>query len=157
MGGDLDRVSEWRHHFLTVPFEFTRTASVKTRYYMAEQKRQNIGQNFMCMKRTAVQQMYVTMTWRSEYAPTLRVSELVIEWNENVRMAQNSEEFSESYFDACCTVWDRLMVHIPLRDKISQMEEEFVCDSDGGPWKSIYRLVALVKKKVWQERWGFNT
>ena len=145
-GDDLDRVNVWRHHFLTVPFEFTRTASVKLRYYMAEQKRQNIGQNFASMKRLAVQQMYVTMTWRSEYAPNLKVSDLVIEWNSNVRMAQNSEEFSESYFDACCTVWDRLMVHVTLRDKILLMEEEFVCDPDGGPWKSIYRLEALVKK-----------
>ena len=54
-GDDLDRVNVWRHHFLAVPFEFTRTVSVKLRYYMAEKKRHNIGHNFMSMKRTTVQ------------------------------------------------------------------------------------------------------
>ena len=34
-GDDLDRVTVWRHHFLSVPFEFTRVESLKLRYYMA--------------------------------------------------------------------------------------------------------------------------
>ncbi len=105
---------KWRTLFLSIMLEFHKLDDAAARSWAAQNFRQNVGQDYADLQRTAVQMIFLMRQWRATEEKRAGGKKLSVEaqveiWNTHVKMSVIAEKVSKEFIAATSTVNDRLL------------------------------------------------
>ena len=125
----------------SAPIRFLKRDSEHERYWLHHQHREDIQQLGDALKRSTIERGYDIMEAKEMLAAAgqpVGAAACAKAWQDNIRLAKNSEPIKTSYVDAVFTVWSRMMNNPTLAEIILMFEK----DLPMSPWDSIYKLEA---------------
>ncbi|MCP4244942.1 MAG: hypothetical protein GY772_30750 [bacterium] len=153
----------WRRMLLSVPMRFERATGGVTRWYRAEQLREDIAAKHAGMSRSPVGRIFVffkLLEKKEKSTGNVPLEDLVQEYRSHVKLAPGTEPLSKTWMRAAKRVWDKA-----LNGSVPQARNEIIaCESEFGtltPWHSVYQLEGLVcrtsaESLPWALEWIHN-
>lgn len=151
-----ETLAEWRAHALSCPFEYRLLDSDEDVIRAARQIREDVSQQHVTLRLSAVQQIFEVIHFKKRKEQTLgkmTAKQVATLYSENMRFADTTEQITESFIDMALTVNSRLLEIPTVCDIVLKAESQFGVNT---PFNGITKLQTIVSKAPRGMAWHGN-
>ena len=146
-GEDEEALAKWENAVLTAPICFVKCESLQAADWLRIQKREDVGQTFELLYRTAIGRAFEVMDMYSKEEIRRRrpPSPLELEqaWAEKIQLSGMSDPVNMTYIETVMKCKKRVFFDAVATSKLLWADEQWMQKT---PWDSLYKVECLAVK-----------